>query len=119
MPAPHAQEKCITGAKARGRFRKSRNLLIYVRWRFERAFFRSRCQRGTAVFAVACPFCGTQEKCGARESASELSGVKVQCDIRRGALAKLNHLLRDHRTAEAFLFLSSVSSHAAVFRKER
>ena len=87
-------------------------------WRFEGAFFRSRCQRGTAVFAVACPFCGTQEKYGARESALELSGVRVQCDI-RDALAKLEHLLGDDRTAEAFLFLSSVSSHAAVFRKER
>src|SRR5882724_13169527 len=68
MLALHAQEKCITGAKARGGFRKSRNLLIYVRWRFEGAFFRSRCQRGTAVFAVVCPFCGTQEKCGARQN---------------------------------------------------
>ena len=42
----------------------------------------------------------------------------MQCDI-RDALAKLEHLLGDYRTAEAFLFLSSVSSHAAVFRKER
>jgi hypothetical protein len=27
-----------------------------------------RCQHGTAVLAVACPFCGTNEKCGARQS---------------------------------------------------
>ncbi len=42
----------------------------------------------------------------------------MQRDI-RDALAKLEHLLGDYRKAEAFLFLSSVSSHAAVSRKER
>ncbi len=42
----------------------------------------------------------------------------MQCDI-RDALAKLEHLLGDYRTAGAFLFLSSVSSRADVFREER
>src|SRR5712664_2717108 len=43
----------------------------------ERGYFRSRRQLRTAVFAVACPFCGTQEKCG--ENVSKLRGVKTQC----------------------------------------
>ena len=35
----------------------------------------SRCQRGTAVFAVACPLCGTSENCGARDNISETGGA--------------------------------------------
>ena len=43
-----------------------------------------RYQRGTAVFALACPFCGIQGKCWAGEIVSKLCGVKVQ----RGSVRK-------------------------------
>jgi hypothetical protein len=39
-------------------------------------FPTSRCQRGTAVFAVPCPFCSTQDECEAGENVSELRGLK-------------------------------------------
>src|SRR5258706_8191622 len=72
--APHAQEKCIRKAKA-ARVPNVRNLLIFSGIAIRKTFHRSRCQPGTAVFAVACPFFGTKES-GAREIVSELSGVK-------------------------------------------
>src|SRR6267378_6519986 len=56
------------GGQSARRVSKVAKLTDLCEMAIRRAFFRSRCQRGTAVFAVACPFCGTQEKCGARQN---------------------------------------------------
>ncbi len=56
------------GGQSARRASKVAELTDLCEMAIRRAFFRSRCQRGTAVFAVACPFCGTQEKCGARQN---------------------------------------------------
>src|SRR5258706_7973877 len=64
--APHAQEKCIRKAKA-ARVPNVRNLLIFSGIAIRKTFHRSRCQPGTAVFAVACPFFGTKESGAKRD----------------------------------------------------
>src|SRR6266481_629782 len=56
------------GGQSARRVSKVAELTDLCEMAIRRAFVRSRCQRGTAVFAVVCPFCGTQEKCGARQN---------------------------------------------------
>src|SRR6266481_5158064 len=77
---PCAQEECIRRAKA-GRFSQVAELtdLSEMASR-KRAFFRSRCPCGTAGFAAACPFHGTQEQGWARERTSRnRAECKVHC----------------------------------------
>jgi hypothetical protein len=73
--ATHSGETHYAGQNAE--IFEGRNLRIYMGMATRETFSRSRCQHGTAVFAVACPFFGTKEKCRAR-ILSELGGVKVQ-----------------------------------------
>jgi hypothetical protein len=50
-----------------------RTLLIYGELAKQKLVFKSRCQRGTAIFTVACPFYGTRETCWEEgENVSEL-----------------------------------------------
>src|SRR6267142_5333338 len=78
--SPGTHEECIRKAKAL-RLPTLREL-IDLKWDSdsERAFFRSRCQRGTAVFAVRCPFYGTQEKCEPGENAFGWHEVKCSAE---------------------------------------
>src|SRR6266478_4918137 len=77
---PCAQEECIRRAKAR-RFSQVAELTDLPEMASrKRAFFRSRCPCGTAGFAAACPFHGTQEQGWARERTSRNQAeCKVHC----------------------------------------
>jgi hypothetical protein len=54
-------EECSVSAKARV-FPRLRNLLNCREITTRKEFVALVCQHGSAAFAVACPFCGTQER---------------------------------------------------------
>jgi hypothetical protein len=57
-----------------------RTLLIYGELANQKLIFKSRCQRGTAIFTVACPFYGTRETCRKRENVLELRESTTRLD---------------------------------------
>jgi hypothetical protein len=75
---PHAQGKCTIGAKEQKVLKVPERTDLYWDGDSRERSLDHRCQHATAVLAVACPFCGTQEKCWAGEIVSELCGGKVQ-----------------------------------------
>ena len=68
---PHTQGKCIIGAKAQKVPKFPERIDLYWDGDSKGCSLDHRCQHGTAVLAVACPFCGTKEKCGARQNADD------------------------------------------------
>src|SRR5712664_985184 len=58
---PCGEGKCIASTKARRASEPAELIDLLRDNKSKERFFRSRCQRGTAAFAVACPFSGTQE----------------------------------------------------------
>src|SRR6267154_1505 len=77
MANPRALGECIRKANALS-LPTLRNLLTCSGMASQKGALQSGCHGGTAGFAVACPFCGTQEKFAPRENAPELHGVKAQ-----------------------------------------
>jgi hypothetical protein len=61
---PRAQGKCIMGAKAQKVPKAPERIDLYWDGDSKERSLDHRCRHGTAVLAVACPFCGTSEKCG-------------------------------------------------------
>jgi hypothetical protein len=61
---PHTQGKCIIGAKAQKVPNVPERIDLYWDGDSKGRSLGHRCQHGTAVLAVACPFCGTKEKDG-------------------------------------------------------
>ena len=65
---PHAQGKCIIGAKAQKVPKGPQRTDLYWDGDSKECSLDHRCQHGTALLAVACPICGTKEKGWAREN---------------------------------------------------
>ena len=61
---PHARGKCIIGAKAQKVPKVPERTDLYRDGDSKERSLDHRCQHGTAVLVVACPFCGTKEKGG-------------------------------------------------------
>jgi len=80
---PHARGKCIIGAKAQKVPKVPERTDLYRDGDSKERSLDHRCQHGTAVLVVACPFCGTKEKGGARQNLDDAvdDGWPVDCRV--------------------------------------
>ena len=116
---PHAQGKCIVRAKAQKISKVPEPTDLYGDADSKERSLDYRCQHGSAALAVACLFCGTKEKGGARQNPDD--AVDDGCPSTTASpLAKLQGIFPENSTWDSdacSVFALHSCQNAAISRK--